>query len=646
MTRKKVLSQDDIFKAKFVNAAALSPDGRTVAYVLSETIKRKGKEKQSTSIWLGRVDGRKPHRLTRGAGSDGNPVFTKNGSRLLFLSSREKPPQIYSIEVDGGEAEAVTSMPQGAGAFKISPDGKWLAFASTAATPLKQDGQEHQRINRAWYRFDPVPGYLHNLQQAIYLVRVSGGKPKAITPHKGMISALEWSPDSKEIAFTETGLEAQEFIESDLNIVSTSGNLRRLVSNQVLNLAFWTKDGSQVGIVASPGGMSCQSQLLLINCSGGKRKSRTARLDLMVGGALQIGSPARPVQSVPLAADGKSVFMPVSAGGEQRIYRVALSGKEHCEILVGGPRVCHLLDGNDNHLLYTSQDFNTPPELFSLDLSADKESQLTDHNQAWHANVRWPDIERIVVKSAPGIEIEGWVLTPKHLRAPYKTLLCIHGGPHAGFGYTFNCDYQELVGAGYAIVIANPRGSTGYGDKFSKSIVGCWGEPETRDFNALLDHLVKRGISDKDRLGVTGVSGGGHLSGWLIGHTRRFKAAVPEQGVYNMLSMWGTSDAGKALIELEMQGPPHRIGDKYWQLSPLAHAHKCKTPTLLIQGENDIRCPMEQAEQMFAALEHHGCPVELLRLKNCSHGAQVGGDPALRRYRMNAMKDWFDRHIK
>ncbi len=643
---RKPLRQDDIFKAKFINAAVLSPDGNTIAYVLSETINRNRKEKQSTSIWLFDHTSGKNRRLTRAAGSDSNPVFTPDGATLLFLSTRTKIPQIFSINLQGGEAEAITSLPQGAGNFQLSPDGKWIAFATSAKAADKNAGENHSRINRSWYRFDPVPGYLHDIRQAIYLVRSSGGKPKAISPHRGIVTAGLWSPDSKEIAFTETGLEAHDFVESDLNIVSTTGKLRNLVRNQILTLSFWTNDGNLLGYIGSPGNMAMQNQLYLISAHGGKPKSRTANLDLMVGGALQIGSPARTLQTIQRTADGKSAYVPVSAGGELRIYRIALSGREKHEIVLGGPRVIHLLDGNDDQLVYTSQDLNTPPELYSLDLSTGTESQLTNLNRSWHVQVHWPDTERLLVKSAPGVEIEGWILKPKHVRAPYKTLLCIHGGPHAGFGYSFNCDYQELVGEGYAVLIANPRGSTGYGDAFSQSIIGCWGNPETRDFNVLLDDLVKRGISHKEKLGVTGVSGGGHLSGWLIGHTRRFKAAVPEQGVYNMLSMWGTSDAGKALIELEMGVAIHERPEKFWELSPIAHAHKCTTPTLLIQGENDIRCPMEQAEQMYTALNHFGCEVELLRLKNCNHGAQVGGEPALRRYRMDALKNWFNKHIK
>ena len=192
----------------------------------------------------------------------------------------------------------------------------------------------------------------------------------------------------------------------------------------------------------------------------------------------------------------------------------------------------------------------------------------------------------------------------------------------------------------------NPRGSTGYGDAFCRSILGDWGHPELKDFSAFLDRLVSRGIAHPEKLGVTGISGGGHLSGWLIGHTHRFKAAVPEQGVYSMISMWGTSDAGRDLLELEMGGELHKIPEIYWALSPLAHAHKSRTPTLLLQGENDIRCPMEQAEQMFAQLHHHGCEVELIPMKRCSYGEQIFGRPALRRYRMDVLKDWFDRHIK
>jgi len=295
-------------------------------------------------------------------------------------------------------------------------------------------------------------------------------------------------------------------------------------------------------------------------------------------------------------------------------------------------------------MLIISQDPDNPPALWWVDPDGG-ESKLTDHNDGWHKKFRWPEVEHVLVNSTRQVQIEGWVLKPKHVRAPYRTILVIHGGPHAAYGWGFGFDFQELAGAGYAVAYMNPRGSTGYGNAFARSILGRWGDPELQDFNGFLDELIRRGVAHPDRIGVTGISGGGHLSAWLIGHSNRFKAAVPEQGVYNMVSMWGTSDAGKALLELEMGGPLHRIPMTYWERSPLAYAPACQTPTLLLQGENDIRCPMEQAEQFYTALKAHGCEAEFIRMKNCNHGAQIGGRPSLRRFRMNVLKDWFDQHI-
>ncbi len=645
---RKPLTQDDVFKIKFINEAAISPDGRTIAFVLSQTVRVSGKqprERQTTSIWLTDTEGGEPRRLTNGKGNDSNPVFSANGSHLYFLSTRDKSAQIYSISLAGGEAQAITDLAVGAGQFKLSPDGKQIAFVATMRKPDRDDAPKHNRINRPWYRFDPAAGYLQDIGQAIHVLQPGSGKARQVTKANGIINSIEWSPDGRAIAFVETGLEHHEFVESDLHVVNLQGELQTLIRKQILTLAFWTPDGKQLGILKSPNSLANQNQLTLVNRTGGKPRSRTAGLDRMVGGAVQISSPARTQQTFQVTADGKHVYAPISIGGELQVFKISLTGRESCTPITHGAQVCHLLAANHNQLVMTIQDLNTPPELHVVDTQQGLRKQITRLNDALNARVRWPVAEHIEVKSSPNVTIEGWVLKPRHVRAPYKTLLCIHGGPHAGFGNSFNCDYHELAGAGYAIVTCNPRGSTGYGDEFSTSILGSWGHPETRDFNAVLDHLIKDGIAHKDRLGVTGVSGGGHLSGWLIGQTNRFKAAVPEQGVYNMLSMWGTSDAGKALIELEMGGPPHKISDTYWSLSPLAHAHKCRTPTLLIQGEQDIRCPMEQAEQMYAALEHHGCTVELLRLDECSHGAQVGGKPELRRFRMDAIKAWFKTYI-
>ena len=647
MAQPKPMRQNDIYQAKYVVDGALSPDGGQAVYVLSETFGSGDEERQATCLWQVDTDGGAPRRLTGEAGDDSSPKFAPDGRSVFFLSTRSGVPQIYRIALDGGEARQVTHLPQGAGIFDLSPNGKTLAFSATAAPPKERGVNDHLRIVREEYRMDGL-GYLQDLDQAIYLMPSQGGKPKAATEHDGVISGLQWAPDGTALAYSSMGGAQASFPHFDLRILDPKAKQTQTLASPGMLASFFWCDNQRLGYTASPGSnFARQPQLFVIGRHSRRTRARTAHLDLPVGGLYQNNSPAAraPARAV-LSAKGAAAHLPVGVGGELRVCSIALKGAERCETVLDGPRIATLFDGNDRQLLFATQSLNAPPELALLDLPSGQERLLTDHNGAWRARIRWPAVEEVQVRSARGTTVEGWALTPKHSRRPFKTILYIHGGPHATFGHGFHADFQELVGAGYAVAFCNPRGSYSYGDAFSTAILGCWGKPEQKDFDAFLDELVRRKVADNDRLGVTGVSGGGHLSAWLIGHTHRFKAAAPEQGVYNMFSMWGVSDAGKALISLEMGGDPHQVPERYWALSPLAHAHKCRTPSLLIQGENDIRCPMQQAEELYAALKHAGCEAELLRLQNCSHGLELIGPPPLRRYRMNALIDWFDRHIQ
>jgi len=653
---RRPYQQDDVFRSMHVMDGFLSPDASFAVYQVSETVtgKEKNDEKQVNSLWRVDLAGGEPKRLTVKGVDASSPVKTPDGKAALFVSKRDPESQcaqIFRLPLDGGEAQPLTSLEQSVSIFAVSPDGNWIAFAATEKTPEKDAAPYGSvRIDRLAYRFDPVPGYLQDARHAIYLLPATGGEAKALTEHDGIFSALVWSPDSREIAAAVTGQATQPHWPglSELFVLNRAGEKRVLLSEAFIMSVFWTPDGRQIGYFGVPNGnISLQNQLWLIDRNGGAPNSRTSDLGLPIGGILQTNSPAfsAALRAI-LTPDGKHIIVPVLHGGATEIYKIALSGPESAQAIVKGPRTVRPVDVVGTTLLCVSQDCNTPSELGVVDLNTGKDRTLTKHNAAWQAEIAWPEVERLVVKSSGGAEIEGWVLKPPHAKAPYKTLLYIHGGPHAAFGYSYCEDFQELVGAGYAVAFANPRGSVGYGDAFSTAIIGRWGKLEFDDFNALLDELVARKIADPDRLGVTGLSGGGHLSAWLIGHTNRFKAAVPEQGVYNMFSFYAISDAGVALATLEMGGHPHEQSQVYWELSPVAHAHKCKTPTLLIQGENDIRCPMEQAEQLYTILKYNGCKTEFLRLKDCNHGAELIGPPPLRRTRMDAMKDWFARYIK
>lgn len=644
--KTKPITQDDLFNAKYVCDAVISPDGSTAVYALSEATGSGDKERQRLSIWSVPVAGGKPKRLTRGKGSSYSPRLSKNGKTLFFLSSRDGAAQIYAMPIDGGEAEAVTSLKQGVSAFRVTVDGS-MVFSALTNPPKKPTDDDHQRIDRFWFRFDPLMANIDDMHQTLFVAK-PGGKPRALSDGAGLIMSFAVSADGKEVAWLVTGLSQHDFVHTDLMIAPVSGKSkpRALLNNKVLATVDWHPSGKALLIYGQLGGLGDMASLLTLDLKTGRISNRTASLDLQFGTTVGGHIPARAVTRTIADADGKHVYACITRGGTAHPSRISLNGKPSAKPIGDGQEVNYLQDMHGDNLLVITQTINDPPALYLLNRKTMARSKLTTHNDDWHNKFSWPTVEHLIVKVKKGVEIEGWVMKPRSVRGPSKTILNIHGGPHAGYGYTFWEDMHQLVGAGYAVAFMNPRGSTGYGLKFQQSIFGVWGYPELEDFNAFLDELVKRKIAHPDKLGVTGISGGGHLSSWLIGHTDRFKAAVPEQGVYNMVSMWGVSDAGQVLIDMELQSRLHKDPMKYWKHSPIAYANKCKTPTLLLQGQDDVRCPISQAEEYFSALKHYGCEVELIRMKKCNHGMQVGGRPSLRRFRMNSIRDWFDRHIR
>ena len=342
------------------------------------------------------------------------------------------------------------------------------------------------------------------------------------------------------------------FFDADLMVMSTRGKpaAKTIVGGRPVAGITWTDDGTL--LMTSPRrDLADPASLHVIDPDTGAMNDRTSSLDLMVGTGVNGHSPVRLRKSAMFPQQDGKVFTTISRGGSVNVESVSLDGRRRAVPVTEGEHVLHLKGVSETQLLVIRQAPNEPHSLFAADRSTGALTRLTFDNDKALSGLQMPGVHHFVTKSAPGVEVEGWLLTPRHRRPPYRTLLVIHGGPHAAYGFNYSFDFQAFVGAGYAVAYMNPRGSTGYGTGFSRSIIGKWGDPEFRDFNAFLDRLVREGLADPDRLGVTGISGGGHLSGWLIGHTNRFRAAVPEQGVYNMLSMW----------DIRRRCTPHRTRD-------------------------------------------------------------------------------------
>jgi dipeptidyl aminopeptidase/acylaminoacyl peptidase len=646
----RTVEPEDLFKLKFLQDGQLSPDGKTVAYMVSRVETENEELEEHVAIWLLSLETGETRQLTAGLARDAAPRWSPDGRQIAFISTRNEKPQIYIIPVDGGEARALTAMKQGVGGGpEWSPDGKRIAFTAVPEEePL--DLKAPYRLTRHTFRFDEM-GYLENVLQDIYVIPVEGGEPKRLTDDACQKDGLAWSPDGREILFSAVLFPDSHRLHPDVRVVNLEGEVRTLLKDWGKNVvsAAWTPDGTKVVLIASlvDEPIGTQNDLWIVASQGGEPECRTAGLDLQVGGGLQPDMPVMAVRAprILIPKDGQTAYTQVQDGGTVQIYRIALSGPESCVSVLAGERACIPQDMKTDQLLFLVSTLDNPTDLYLTDLSGAGERRLTHLNADLLARWDLPAIKNLRFPGSDGVQVEGWIMLPPAGQPPYPTILYIHGGPHSAFGHMFSFDFQMLAGAGYAVLFINHRASTGYGNAFSTQIIGDWGNLDYKDLMAGIDVAIEKGIANPDRLGCCGISGGGNLSCWIVGQTDRFKAAVPENPVTNWQSFYGVSDIGPWFAVEEMGGLPHEIPEVYRRCSPITFAHRCTTPTLLVQGEHDWHCPAEQSEQFYTVLKANGCVVEMLRLPGSPHAGSITGPPVLRRAQNEALLEWMNRYV-
>ncbi len=551
--------------------------------------------------------------------------------------------------MDGGEACPLTTLEQGVSSGPAwSPDGARLAF--TAGPPGERlDRDKPFRVTRPVYRYDEL-GFLRSMEQELYVVAVEGGEPTRLT-HDGFYNSQpQWSPDGRELLFLATMFPDSFRSRATLRVVTLDGETRDLIAEWgSVVAAAWLPDGERIVFVGQPHArpIGSKSDVWVVSRTGGAPACRTAGLEVGIGSALQSDMPPALTKSPRLLpdADGQHVFLTVQEGGTMPIFRVVLDGEPAWEAVITGERSAFPLSLEADKLLFLASTLDDPTTLFLAAPDGTGERRLTRLNEPLLARRSLPRTVPLAFRSADETPVEGWLLLPPTGEPPFPTILYIHGGPHSGFGHIFSFDFQMLAGAGFAVLIVNQRGSTGYGDAFATQIIGDWGNLDYEDLMAGVDFAIQEGHADGERLGCCGLSGGGNLSCWIVGHTDRFKAAVPENPVTNWVSFYGVSDIGPWFAVEELGGAPHEIPEVYHRCSPISYAHRCTTPTLLIQGTEDYRCPPEQSEQFYTTLRANGCPAELLYLPGGSHAGAIRGAPPLRRAQNEALLGWMKRWI-
>lgn len=655
------IQQTDLFALRILQEAALSPDGSRAVYTVSYT-ENTEKDPAKEPTWaeykaLHLCDFRDgSHRqLTPGSRQDHSPAWSPDGTQIAFLSDRGEQTQIYLLPVDGGEARQVTRFERGvAGKPVWSPDGREIAF-SAGPQDKEPDEMKPYRVTRHIYRFDAMGKRLDRSLQDLYSVAVADGTVTRWTEDECNNGQPAWSADGQRLLYLTSFPPDSHHIRATLALAERGGD-GTVTTRPILpdwgqmSAAAWSPDGRILFIGVAEGQPIGTQNDLWISDLAGEPVCLTPELDRQVGGGLQPDMPVAGLRTPQIWLDdgGDHAYVQVQSGGEVQIHRVSLHGPGQTTAVVCGEMAAFPQGLKGDRLIYAATTLLNPMDLFSLELPSGESVQITHLNRELLSQRSLPTVAHMPFTGVDGAAVEGWLLRPNqglHGAGPHAGFLYIHGGPHSAFGHCFSFDFHLLAAAGYGVIIVNHRASTGYGDAFATAIKGDWGNLDYHDLMAGVDAAIERGWVDGERLALGGLSGGGNLTCWTIGQTDRFKAAIPENPVTNWVSFYGVSDIGPWFAVEELGGHPHEIPEIYAKCSPITYAHRCTTPTLLVQGEWDWRCPAEQSEQFYSVLKVNGCPVEMLRLPRSPHAGTIMGRTEVRAAHNEAMMAWLERWV-
>jgi dipeptidyl aminopeptidase/acylaminoacyl peptidase len=645
---------DDILKIRFVSDPRIAPDGRRVAFVV--TTLSQEKDEYLSNIWTVEITGGgPPRRFTAGPGRDTAPRWSPDGTRLAFVSERErgKKGQLHVMPADGGEPVALTQLKSGVAAPEWSPDGTRLAFVSRVGGWQEPESEEERKksqpariITTLKYRFNGE-GFIHDRPTHVFTVAAAGGAPVQLT--SGEPSDLDpvWSPDGRWIAFASARHEDRDYDDAmDIWIVAATGGAPRRVTDTQgpAGHPSFSPDGRSIAYLGRrpANEFGRNFRVFTIPVEGGPPRSLTDVLDRSCA----------PLEIAPIwSRDGAWITFAAEDQGSQAIYRVRAAGGavDTPERIFGGERAVTGVSASvdDGRLALSVTDPASPAEVFTCAADGGGERALTDVNRQWKTEVALVRPERFRFARA-GLTVDSWIMKPAGWTADgrFPGLLNIHGGPHAQYGWGFFDEFQVQAGAGYAVIYTNPRGSQGYGEAFTRAVVGDWGGGDFADVMAGMDEALRRAPwIDPERLGVLGGSYGGFLTSWTVGHTDRFRAACSERAVNYHPSMFGTSDIGHLFNQVELGGLPWEMPEIYAERSPLTHAKNIQTPLLIIHSEDDLRCPIEQGEQLYVALKKQRKEAVFVRFPDENHELSRSGKPRHRLERFRIILEWFTKRL-
>jgi dipeptidyl aminopeptidase/acylaminoacyl peptidase len=643
----------DLFDLEVATDPQISPDGRTIAYV------RKSNDimtdKARSTVWLVDVATGQQRPLLAGSGSYSSPRWSPDGSRLAYVAAEGGSPQLYVRWMGSGESARITGLPDSPDSLAWSPDGRRIAYSmfvpdegmKLGSAPPRPEGAKWadplEIISAVTYRFDGA-GYFKPGYQQIFWVPADGGAPTQLTFGPTNAGAqVSWTPDSRSVLFSADLNKnwEREPQESEIYRLSIDGGTP---------VALTSRKGPDNSPVVSPDGRmvaytgyddvarSNQDQkLYVMNLDGSGKRLLTANLD-------------RPVVNPIWSSDSRSVFVQYDEHGGTRVARIGLDGSvRDVATSLTGSGLDHPYSGGEfsvsrNGVVAITTGDNLHPSDVGV-TSGGAVRRLTHLNDQLQAKVLGQPQKLAVTSSYDKKPIDAWMINPPDFdpNKKYPLILEIHGGPWAAYGPTFSTDDQLYAAAGYIVLYANPRGSTSYGQAFEDEIDKNYPSHDYDDLMSAVDSAIATGHVDQNNLFVTGGSGGGVLTAWIVGKTDRFRAAATQKPVIELASFALTTDFAAGFTPYWRKERPWEDPQSYWKYSPLSLVGNVKTPTLVVVGSEDYRTPVSQAEQYYTALQTRGVPTALVKVPGASHGG-IAARPSQAAAKASAILAWFDKY--
>ncbi|MEM6319280.1 MAG: S9 family peptidase [Bacteroidota bacterium] len=652
-----VLQPIDVFDLEYASDPQISPDGQTIVYVRS--FKDIMTDKNRSNLWMIDASGQNHRPLTTGMENDRSPRWSPDGKQLLYVSAKEESNQMYLRWMDTGVEARISNLSSSPSGISWSPDGKWIAFTmfvagkspSLVSLPAKPKGAHWNAppkyIEKMKFKADGSPSILPDGFRHVFLLSAEGGTPRQLTTGDYNYGSVAWSPDGKSILVSANLQRNWQYQPNDSEVHAidlATGDLKTLTSRiGPDNTVGYSPSGKKIAYTGFDDkylGLQL-NQIYVMDSDGKNSKSLTAKLD-------------RSVSNVIWSQDGKGLYFQYHDQGNSKVAYVDLNGT--VSVLadnVGGLSLGRPYSGGQftvskNDVFAFTHSTPDHPADVAVGKRGGGVERLTRLNDDLFAYKKLGEVEEIRYKSSfDGQEIQGWICKPPNFdpTKKYPLILEIHGGPFTNYGDRFSAEVQLYAAAGYVVLYTNPRGSTSYGADFGNEIHHNYPSQDYDDLMSGVDAVIAKGYVDDENLFVTGGSGGGVLTSWIVGKTDRFRAAVVAKPVINWTSFVLHADNPAFFAKYWFGGMPWEEGmqEKYWARSPLSLVGNVVTPTMLLTGEQDYRTPMSETVQYYTALKLRKIQTALVRIQNSGHG--IANTPSNLMSKVVYVLGWFEDYI-